>query len=206
MNTKSLIIREFDLLDYATAFNDMRVFTETRDENTPDELWFLQHPAVFTQGMNGKPEHILNTTHIPIIQTDRGGQITYHGPGQLVIYPLFDLRRTQLGVRNLVSQLENIVIDLLSEFNISAVANANARGVYVNGAKIASIGLRIKRHCSYHGVALNVNMDLTPFAEINPCGYHGLKMTQIADFNPQVKVKSVIEKIKPMFMERFGYC
>lgn len=158
----------------------MRDFTDQRSAQTADELWLVQHPPVFTQGQAGRPEHLLNPADIPVVQTDRGGQVTYHGPGQLVAYPLLDLRRLHIGVRELVSLLENCVIEFLSRWNLAAVARPDAPGVYVEGRKIASLGLRVRRGCSFHGVSLNVQMDLAPFLRINPCGYNGLQMTQMA--------------------------
>ncbi len=159
----------------------MRDLTDTRDETTADQLWLVEHDPVFTQGQAGKPEHLLMPGDIPVVQTDRGGQVTYHGPGQVVLYPLLDVRRSRLGVRDLVSALENAVIAVLAEQGIEARARADAPGVYVGEAKIASLGLRIRRGASYHGVALNVDADLSPFARINPCGYAGMAMTRLAD-------------------------
>ena len=160
----------------------MRDFTDQRTADTADELWLVQHPPVFTQGQAGRAEHLLNPGDIQVVQTDRGGQVTYHGPGQLVAYPLLDLRRLGLGVRDLVSVLENTVIQFLAARSVTAVAKADAPGVYVNGRKIASLGLRVRRGCSFHGVSLNIHMDLAPFLRINPCGYNGLQMTQLADW------------------------
>lgn len=159
----------------------MRDLTDTRDETTADQLWLVEHDPVFTQGQAGKPEHLLMPGDIPVVQTDRGGQVTYHGPGQVVLYPLLDVRRSRLGVRDLVSALENAVIAVLAEQGIEARARPDAPGVYVGEAKIASLGLRIRRGASYHGVALNVDADLSPFARINPCGYAGMAMTRLAD-------------------------
>ena len=159
----------------------MKDFTESRIAGTQDEIWLLQHPPVFTQGIAGKPEHLLHNGGIDVIQTDRGGQITYHGPGQLVAYLLLDIRRLKLGVRELVKSMENAVIDLLHEYRIDATNRIEAPGVYVGDAKIASLGLKIKKNYCYHGIALNVDMDLTPFSYINPCGYQGLRVTQVRD-------------------------
>ena len=159
----------------------MRELTDTRDEATADQLWLVEHEPVFTQGQAGKPEHLLMPGDIPVVQTDRGGQVTYHGPGQVVLYPLIDVKRCRLGVRDLVSALENAVIAVLAEQGIEARARPDAPGVYVGEAKIASLGLRIRRGASYHGVALNVDADLSPFARINPCGYAGMAMTRLAD-------------------------
>ncbi|GHB10815.1 lipoyl(octanoyl) transferase LipB [Salinicola rhizosphaerae] len=168
--------------DYLPIWQAMRDFTDTRDSQTPDQLWWVEHEPVFTQGRAGKAEHVLMPGDIPVVASDRGGQVTYHGPGQIVVYPLLDVRRAGLGVRELVSLLEESVIDALSQHGIEARARADAPGVYVGDDKIASLGLRIRRGCSFHGVALNVDMDLAPFARINPCGYAGLKMTQLRDW------------------------
>ncbi len=159
----------------------MKVLTDSRDASTPDELWLVEHPPVYTQGQAGKPEHILSVGNIPIVQTDRGGQVTYHGPGQLVAYPLLDLKRKRLGVRELVTRIEQSVIDCLAALGVNAQAKPDAPGVYVAGAKVASLGLRVRKGCSFHGVALNIAMDLSPFSAINPCGYAALPMTQVRD-------------------------
>ncbi|WP_445000986.1 lipoyl(octanoyl) transferase LipB [Halomonas mongoliensis] len=170
---------------YAPVWQAMRDLTDERDDTTPDQFWLVEHDPVFTQGKAGKPEHLLMPGDIPVVQTDRGGQVTYHGPGQLVLYPLIDVRRSRLGVRDLVSALENAVIALLAERGVDARARPDAPGVYVQTeageAKIASLGLRIRRGGSFHGVALNVDGDLSPFARINPCGYAGMAMTRLAD-------------------------
>jgi lipoyl(octanoyl) transferase len=175
-----LIVRHLGIRPYLQTWQDMQTFTDQRDADTPDEIWLLQHEAVYTQGQAGKAEHLLHQTDIPVVQSDRGGQITYHGPGQLIAYLLIDVRRKGLGVRQLVTAMEQAVIALLARSGIEAVAKPDAPGVYVAGAKIASLGLRIRRGCSFHGLALNVNLDLTPFSHINPCGYAGLAMTQTA--------------------------
>ncbi len=170
------------LRDYAPVFAAMQAFTETRHEATEDELWIVEHPPVFTQGMAGKPEHILQTGAIPVVQIDRGGQVTYHGPGQLVVYTLIDFKRRGISVRDLVTRLENSIIATLADYGIAAAADPKRPGVYVGAAKIASLGLRIKHGAVYHGLALNIDMDLSPFAYINPCGYAGMAMTQMADY------------------------
>jgi lipoyl(octanoyl) transferase len=167
----------------------MRQLTDSRDSNSPDELWLLQHPPVFTQGQAGKAEHVLAPGSIPVIQVDRGGQVTYHGPGQWVLYIMVDLRRQQLGVRDLVNLIERSVVQLLQEYGISAENKPDAPGVYVAGEKIASLGLRVRRGCSYHGLALNVDMDLEPFGRINPCGYAGLHVTSMARLLPDVHLR-----------------
>lgn len=177
-----LIIREFNqLTPYAERFQDMKALTEQRDENTPDELWILQHPDVLTQGQAGKPEHILIHTDIPVVQTDRGGQVTWHGPGQMVIYFMFDLNRLKWNVRTLVSYAENLMIDLLKKYHIEAYAKPDAPGVYVNERKIGSLGFKIRKGRSYHGLALNIDCNLDGFHTINPCGYAGLEMVRICD-------------------------
>jgi len=201
-----LIIRKFtEQLDYEPTWQAMREFTDRRDKNTADELWLLEHPPVFTQGQAGKPEHILNPNNIPVVQTDRGGQVTYHGPGQLVAYTLFDINRMGLSTRPLVRTIEKVVIECLTELNISARAREDAPGIYVGEAKICSIGLRVRRGRSYHGIAFNIDMDLTPFTYINPCGYRGMKMVQVKNFAPQETIESIQDKIIPYFIQHFGY-
>lgn len=174
-------IRYAGLLDYLSAWQAMKEFTASRTAGTADEIWLLQHPPVYTQGVAGRPEHLLHNNGILVIRTDRGGQITYHGPGQVIAYLMLDLRRLKLGVRELVRKMEGAVVDLLQDYGIHASGSSDAPGVYVDGAKIASLGLKIKNGCCYHGLALNVNMDLFPFAAINPCGYSGLRVTQTKD-------------------------
>jgi lipoyl(octanoyl) transferase len=169
----------------------MQEFTSSRDASTRDEIWFLEHPPVFTLGMNGKPEHVLAAGDIPVVNIDRGGQVTYHGPGQLVVYPLLDLKRYKLGVRDLVMALENAVISAVASWNIHAEARRDAPGVYVDGKKLASIGLRIRRGCSYHGLAFNIAMDLSPFGRINPCGYQGLEVTDLARLGVHTSPKEI---------------
>ena len=168
--------------DYAPVFEEMKRFNDRRTADTEDELWVVEHNSVFTQGLAGKPEHLLIRDDIPVIQIDRGGQITYHGPGQLVVYTMIDFKRRKTSVRNIVSALENSIIDTLSDYGITANADPQRPGVYVQGKKIASLGLRIKNGSVYHGLALNIDMDLSPFTHINPCGYAGLEMTQIAEY------------------------
>ena len=168
--------------DYAPVFEEMKRFNDRRTADTEDELWVVEHNPVFTQGLAGKPEHLLIRDDIPVVQIDRGGQITYHGPGQLVVYTMIDFKRRKTSVRNIVSALENSIIDTLSDYGITANADPQRPGVYVQGKKIASLGLRIKNGSVYHGLALNIDMDLSPFTHINPCGYAGLEMTQIAEY------------------------
>src|SRR5262245_14556724 len=177
--TSAPIIRRLGLVEYEPTWREMQRFTEERTAETPDEIWFLEHPPVFTLGMNGKREHVLAPGDIPVIQIDRGGQVTYHGPGQLVVYPLIDLRRAKLGVRDLVTALERAVIDYAATFDVTAECRPNAPGVYVAGRKLASVGIRVRRNGSYHGLAMNVSNDLEPFTRINPCGYEGLEMTRL---------------------------
>jgi lipoyl(octanoyl) transferase len=184
-----LIVRELGLVEYQPTLTAMRQFTDSRDAATPDELWLLQHPPIFTQGQAGKAEHVLAPGDIPVIQVDRGGQVTYHGPGQWVVYLLIDLRRHQLGVRDLVTLIELSLVQLLAEYEICAAAAPGAPGVYVAGDKIASLGLRVRRGCSYHGLALNVDMDLEPFGRINPCGYEGLQVTSMRKLLPLAQLE-----------------
>ena len=183
MNENTLIVRQLGRQRYMPIWQKMQDFTDTRDENTPDEIWLVEHESVFTQGQAGKDEHLLAPGDIEVIKVDRGGQVTYHGPGQQMMYVLFNLRRLKIGVRELVTWLEECIIESLSEFAIDAYAKADAPGVYVNDSKIASLGLRVRRGCSFHGLALNVNMDLSPFLRINPCGYAGMNMVQTKELN-----------------------
>ena len=180
MSAPELVQRELGLVDYQPTLDAMRQLTDSRGPDSPDELWLLQHLPVFTQGQAGKAEHVLAPGDIPVIQVDRGGQVTYHGPGQWVLYLMIDMRRRQLGVRDLVNLIEHSLVQLLAEYDIAAAADPAAPGVYVAGEKIASLGLRVRRGCSYHGLALNVDMDLEPFGRINPCGYAGLQVTSMA--------------------------
>lgn len=189
-------MRQLGLQPYQLVSQQMHDFTDLRDNSTPDEIWLVQHPPVFTQGQAGKAEHLLYTGDIPIIQSDRGGQVTYHGPGQQVVYLLLDLRRRKLGVRELVTMLEQTVVDTLKELNIDAYPRPDAPGVYVDGAKICSLGLRIRKGCSFHGLALNIAMDLAPFLRINPCGYAGLKMTQVS----ALAAGATVENIQPRLL------
>lgn len=186
VNPSPLLFKEFGRLEYSDAIEAMRLFTDHRQARTPDELWLLEHEPVFTQGQAGKAEHVLDPRGIPIVQADRGGQVTYHGPGQLVVYCLLDLRRRGLGVRQLVSGIENAIIRLLrDDFELDAEADPKAPGVYVEGRKIAALGLRVRRGCSYHGLSLNIDADLTPFSLINPCGYAGLTVTSLQQERPE---------------------
>jgi lipoyl(octanoyl) transferase len=193
-------VRQLGMADYVTTWRAMQTFTQQRDASTPDEIWLLQHPPVYTQGLAGKPEHLLRAdTGIPVVKIDRGGQITYHGPGQLVAYLLLDMKRRGLSVRPLVRKMEAAVINLLDSFNIAAHYRADAPGVYVTvnetESKIAALGLRIKNGCCYHGLALNIDMNLTPFDAINPCGYAGLQVTQLRNLGVRDALESVSEKL-----------
>lgn len=199
-----MFVRARGLQPYLAVYEEMKTFTIERNEVTPDEIWLLEHPAVYTQGQAGKPEHILNPSDIPIVQSDRGGQVTFHGPGQLVIYVLFDLKRRKLGIKNLVCQLEQIIVSLLASFGIEAGTQCGAPGVYINQKKIASIGLRVKNGCTYHGIALNVAMDLTPFKGINPCGYERLEMTQLKNYVNNITIADVQKLMIPSLIEKFG--
>jgi lipoyl(octanoyl) transferase len=181
VNSERAVVRNLGRVEYEPIWRAMQAFTAQRTPDTPDEIWLLEHPPVYTQGQAGKPEHLIAATDIPVIPIDRGGQITYHGPGQIVAYVLVDLRRRGYGIRELVTRMEQAVIDLLAAKGISASRLAGAPGVYVDGAKIAALGLRVKHGCTYHGLALNVDMDLGPFAAINPCGYAGMRVTQCRD-------------------------
>lgn len=175
------VIRTLGIQPYEPVWQEMQRFTLARNPDTADELWLVEHPPVYTLGLNGKPEHLLDTGSIPVVRTDRGGQVTYHGPGQLVLYILLDLKRLNLGIRPMVTLLEQAMIDVLAQYGIKAVSQATAPGVYVDAKKIGSVGLRVKNHCSYHGLSLNNRMDLTPFNGINTCGYPDLQVTQLAD-------------------------
>ncbi len=200
------VVRHLGLVDYLPTLEAMRRLTAERDEHTPDEIWLLQHPHVFTQGQAGKAEHLLAPGDIPVIQVERGGQVTYHGPGQLVAYLMLDLRRLGLGVRELVSAMELSLVDLLASYGVEAAPKADAPGVYVNGEKIASLGLRVRRGCSFHGLALNVDMDMSPFARINPCGYSGLKMVQLKDLlETPPSLDEVAQRLEQALRGRLGY-
>lgn len=200
------LLRDLGLVDYASTWRAMQRFTADRDSGTRDQIWFLEHPPVFTLGVAGKMEHVLAAGAIPVIHTDRGGQVTYHGPGQLVVYPLLDLKRLGLGVRALVEAIELAVMDTLAGFGIRALTKRGAPGVYTHdGRKLASLGLRVRQGCSYHGLAFNVAMDLAPFTRINPCGYAGLQMTQVQDLGGPASVGAVAEVLKPRLLERLGY-
>ena len=196
----TLIVRQLGLQPWAPVSLAMHQFTERRSDDTPDEIWLVEHHPVFTQGQAGKTEHLLVPGDIPVMQSDRGGQVTYHGPGQQVMYVLVNLKRRKLGVRQLVSCIEQTVVDTLAALGISAAARADAPGVYVDGKKICSLGLRIRQGCSFHGLALNVAMDLAPFLRINPCGYAGLEMTQVSDW----RAGTTTADLRPLLVENFA--
>lgn len=195
-----MIIRDLGLTDYQPVVDEMRRFTLSREADTEDELWLLEHYPVFTQGANGQPEHVLNLHDIPLVETDRGGQVTYHGPGQLIAYTLIDLRRNKSGVRHMVSRLEQTVIAMLAAYDIDAHARKDAPGVYVADSKIASLGLRVKRGACYHGVSFNINMDLTPFSYINPCGQAGMEVIDLTSLG----IKLDMAEAKQQFVSAFN--
>jgi lipoyl(octanoyl) transferase len=198
-------IRNLGLQDYEPVWRDMQDFTDSRDEETLDEIWFTQHRPVFTLGVNASRDHLLAPGEIPVVQIDRGGQVTYHGPGQLMIYPLIDLRRAGRGVRLLVTALEQSVVDLVAEYGIAAASRCGAPGVYVDGVKLASIGLRIRRGASFHGMALNVDVDLEPFSRINPCGFTGLEVTDLKKLGAEGDLERVREQLLPHFLRHMGF-
>lgn len=199
MSQDTIQIRQLGLQPYEPVSQAMHEFTDTRDDTTLDEIWLVEHERVFTQGQAGKAEHVLVPGDIPVIQSDRGGQVTYHGPGQQVMYVLINLKRRKLGVRELVTILEQTVVNTLAELNINAYPRADAPGVYVDGRKICSLGLRIRKGCSFHGLALNIDMDLSPFLRINPCGYAGLEMTQVSSLRSGVSLSDV----QPLLIDKF---
>ncbi|MDN2484253.1 lipoyl(octanoyl) transferase LipB [Kosakonia sacchari] len=199
MSQDTILIRNLGLQPYDPISRAMHEFTDARDETTPDEIWLVEHHPVFTQGQAGKAEHVLAPGDIPVIQSDRGGQVTYHGPGQQVMYVLINLKRRKVGVRELVTLLENTVINTLATLGIDAQARADAPGVYVQGKKICSLGLRIRKGCSFHGLALNIDMDLAPFMRINPCGYAGMEMTQVS----QLVENSDMDKLRTILIQQF---
>ncbi len=198
-------LRQLGLEDYQTTWEKMKAFNAARSSDTADEIWLVEHPPVYTLGLNGKTEHVLNAEAIPLVKSDRGGQVTYHGPGQLIIYTLIDLARYQLGVRALVTLLEQSIIDTLSQYGLNSQADPKAPGVYIKQKKIASVGLRIRKGCSYHGISINNHMDLNPFKQINTCGYPGLEVTQLAEHEVLVHnnelavpiVHAIIQKLHP---------
>ncbi|MDM8565623.1 lipoyl(octanoyl) transferase LipB [Candidatus Halobeggiatoa sp. HSG11] len=200
---EKVIIRNQGLVEYQPIHQAMQHFTDTRYADTPDELWILQHQPIYTLGQAGKPEHLLNVGNIPVYQSDRGGQVTYHGPGQLIVYVLMDIKRVNLGVKKLVHTLEQAIINYLSILKISSNRRDNAPGVYVNNKKIAALGLRIRKGCSYHGLSLNVDMDLQPFQGINPCGYADLEVTQLSELGIKMEFEQVAEQFLQCLMSEF---
>ncbi len=205
MTSKTVIIRNLGLKEYLETWNKMREFTHNRDSNTIDECWLVEHFPVYTQGQAGKPEHIRDPGAIPVVQSDRGGQVTYHGPGQVIIYLLLDLKRNQCGVKKLIEAMEQAIIQLLGTYQITGSTQSKAPGVYVTQHKIASLGLRVRRGCSYHGLSLNVAMDLAPFQNINPCGYPNLKVVQMLDFVPSIQTAAVGSRLVAHLTQLLGY-
>lgn len=189
---------------YEPLWREMQGFTNSRDSSSADEIWFTEHPPVFTLGLNASREHLLAPGDIPVVQIDRGGQVTYHGPGQLMIYPLLDLKRAGLGIRNLVTALEQSIVDLAARYDIEASSRADAPGVYVEGKKIASVGLRVRRWCSYHGMALNVDMDLEPFSRINTCGYSDLEVTDLRTLGVDKSLSAIARELEPQLLKHLG--
>ncbi len=202
--TAAIEIRSLGNKEYEPLWREMQEFTSSRDNDTPDELWFTEHPPVFTLGLNASREHLLAPGDIQVIQIDRGGQVTYHGPGQLMIYPLIDLKRARLGIRDLVTALEQSVVDLAAQYNIEAKSRADAPGVYVDGKKIASVGLRVRRWCSYHGMALNIDMDLEPYSRINTCGYADLEVTDLRRLGIDKDLSAVAKDLQPHLLTDLG--
>lgn len=204
MSVSKLLVRRLGLMDYEPVWRAMQAFTDQRDENTPDELWIVEHPPVFTQGQAGRAEHILAPGDIPVIQVDRGGQVTYHGPGQVVAYPLIDIGRSDMGVRDLVTGIEQAIIDVLKSYGVDAQLMDGAPGVYIDGVKIASLGLRIRKGKSFHGLSFNVDMDLEPFQRINPCGFQGLQVTNLAAL-AEVSMTDVEDRLIASLGQVLGY-
>jgi len=202
---RAVEIRSLGRREYEPLWRSMQAFTNSRGDETPDEIWFTEHPPVFTLGLNASREHVLAPGDIPVIQIDRGGQVTYHGPGQLMVYPLIDLRRAGLGVRDLVTALEQSIIDLAAQYNIVAASRADAPGAYVQGKKIGSVGLRVRRNSSYHGMALNVDMDLEPFTRINPCGFEDLEVTDLAELGVTKDLSEVATDLEPYLLRHLGF-
>ncbi|MFL0800737.1 MAG: lipoyl(octanoyl) transferase LipB [Agarilytica sp.] len=198
---RELVVKDLGRTRYQDVWQAMRDFTDQRTATSPNELWLTEHEPVFTQGQAGKPEHLLHSSDIPVVKTDRGGQITYHGPGQLVAYPLLNLKALKLGVRDLVTAIETSVVECLNEYGIAAAAKSDAPGVYVDNKKIASLGLRVRKGCSYHGVAINVSTDLAPFQQINPCGYQGLEMINLNDVSERT---FSIEEVKAVYIKQLA--
>lgn len=201
----SVVVRSLGCREYEPLWREMQQFTDQRSRATPDEIWFTEHPPVFTLGLNASREHLLAPGDIPVIQIDRGGQVTYHGPGQLMIYPLIDLKRAKLGVRDLVTALEQTIVDLAASFDLDAAARADAPGVYVAGRKLASVGLRVRRSASYHGMALNVDVDLAPFSRINPCGFSGLELTDLKRLGVCKPMQDIADRVLQHLLGHLGF-
>ncbi|MCU7799430.1 MAG: lipoyl(octanoyl) transferase LipB [gamma proteobacterium symbiont of Lucinoma myriamae] len=201
----TLLVRTLGLQAYTPIWQAMQSFTDKRTSDTTDEIWLLEHEPIFTLGRNAKKEHILSSTHIPLIDIDRGGQVTYHGPGQLIIYLMIDIKRRALGVRKLVSLIEQSIITTLNEYQLKAYAKKEAPGVYIGEAKIAALGLRIKKGCSFHGLSLNVAMNLDPFKQINPCGYKNLEVIQLCDYIEEIQLSQVQQKLTCHLSKNLGY-
>lgn len=201
----NLMIRHLGQCDYLDAYQAMKDFNNSRDPATIDEIWFLQHTSVYTLGLAGKPEHVLAPGNIPVIRSDRGGQVTYHGPGQLLAYLLIDLKRQQISIKGLVYKIEQSIIEMLDELDLKGDRRVKAPGVYISNKKIAALGIRVRNGCSYHGFCLNVDMDLSPYLGINPCGYPGLEMTRLKDQGIDFNIRQVTEKIKPYLLKNLGY-
>lgn len=201
----SLLIRHLGQCDYQDCYRQMVEFTQRRSQETQDEIWFLQHPPVYTLGLAGKTEHLLAPGDIPVIRTDRGGQVTYHGPGQLLVYLLIDLKRRRLAIKSLVQVIEQTVIDLLADLGLPGARRPRAPGVYVDGGKIAALGIRVRNGCSYHGFSLNVDLDLSPYQGINPCGYPGLKTTRLKDYGVNLDVRQVARALQPFLLNNLEY-
>ena len=199
------LIKDLGRTDYQPVWKAMKQFTQDRDRSVRDELWRTEHNPVYTQGLNGRDEHLLNTGDIPVVQVDRGGQVTYHGPGQLVVYCLVDLTRLGIGIRGLVTIIEQSIVALLGEFDIDAHAREDAPGVYIHEAKIAALGLRVRKGCCYHGLSLNLDMDMTPFLGINPCGYRELPVTQLVDHVPEFSDDHVTQRLTEILIDKMGY-
>ena len=202
--TDRLSLRHLGIAEYEPVWRAMQAFTDSRDENSRDELWLVQHPPVFTQGQAGKAEHVLAPGDIPVIQVDRGGQVTYHGPGQIVAYPLVDIRRKGIGVREFVNRIEAAIIGVLAHYGVKGERMAGAPGIYVNGDKVASLGLRVRRGCTFHGLAFNIDMDLEPFQRINPCGYAGLQVTQLSAL-ASVDIQEAQDRLVKGLAQQLGY-
>jgi lipoyl(octanoyl) transferase len=200
-----LVVKHLGLQPYVKTWQAMQDYTNERDASSSDQLWLLEHPPVYTLGQAGKPEHLLRPGSIPVVNSDRGGQVTYHGPGQLIAYLLLDLRRAHMGVRGLVTKLETAVITLLQDYGIKSSSRKDAPGVYIDSSKVASLGLRVRRGCSYHGLSLNVDMDLTPFSRINPCGYPGLQVTQLADLKIEPDIPRLGRELAQHLALGLGY-